>query len=62
MFNEIHEIQSKCYELQQLNIKLLKKSKADGNAYLHANLEEADGLLDELGEIYGVCIDIIEEE
>ena len=62
MFNEIHEIQSKRHELQVLNMKLIKKARKERKAAVYKCLVDADGLLDELGDLYGACIDIIEEE
>ncbi len=60
MFNEIHEIQSKRYELSKLTSDLMLDA-GTSHEDLVDKLNEADDLLCDLHSIYGECIDIIEE-
>lgn len=61
MFNEIHEMQELRYELDKLTAKLQKEAYKEHDDRMYSLLNDASDLLDELGDMYGECIDIIEE-
>lgn len=61
MFNELHELQSKRFELEKMNSELLDRLRKGGGDLLLSKISNADVVLEDLGDLYGECIDIIEE-